>query len=74
MGGICPAAVTSLEGCNTSFHPGNQFGSCPLLGGSSLVIFAVASSTGESVCTGWVLLGAASSDCVVKDSSGGPCC
>ena len=49
MGGICLVATTGLEGCNTSFHPGNQFGGCSLLVGSSSVIFAVASSTGELV-------------------------
>ena len=68
MGGICPAATTTLEGCNTFLHPGNQFGGCSILVGS-LVTFTAASPIGELVCIGWALLGVGSSGCVVKGSS-----
>ena len=62
-------ATTRLEGCITSFHPGIQFGGCSFLVGS-LVMFAMASLTGELVCIGWVLLGPASFNWVIKGSSG----
>ena len=53
--GICLAAVTSLEGCNTSLHPGNQFGECSLLVDS---LFGVQELLGSS---GGLTMGAASS-------------
>ena len=68
MGGICPAVTTGLEGCITSFHPGNQFGGCSLLVGS-LVTFMTAFLTGELLCVGWALSGVASFDLVVEGSS-----
>ena len=41
IGGVCPAAMTGLEGCNTSFHPGNRFGDCSLLVHSSFGVWKV---------------------------------
>ena len=69
MGGICPEAMTGWEGCNTLLHPGNQFGGCFLLVGSSTVAFTVASSAEESTYGGWAFLSVVFSDCMVKDSS-----
>ena len=68
VGGICLVATTGLEGCITSFHPGNQSGGCCFLVGS-LVTFMMASWTGESVCIGWALTGVASFDWVIEGSS-----
>ena len=44
--GTCPAAVTCLEGCNTSLHPGNWIGKWSLLVGPLLEVWEVLGPSG----------------------------
>ena len=70
MGGICLAATTSLQRCNTFSQPGNQLGGCSSLASSSSAASKVTSLAGESTHVGWTFWGLVSPDCVAKDSLG----
>ena len=63
MGGICQCVMTGLERCNTSFHPGNQFGECSLLVDSSFWVWKVLDPSGG------LTMGAASSSVTFTTTS-----
>ena len=67
-GGICSAATTGLEVCNTFSQPGNWFGGF-FSAVSSMAMSTVISFLGESASVGWTPTGIASSGGAVGDSS-----